>query len=198
MEAVLGRVAVQRVRAEDLPEGPVLLGGAVVEDASLNARPPSMPELMGALVMPSAPPFRCTVVLDDSELQRTLIRDGLLEQGLSEQVLCAALGPEFLTTVTQAFIANAQIDLAILDLELPGLGGFAAAIAMRAIERAFNVDPAPIVFFSGRTLDEAARRSLATVESSMFLSKDTGRGAGHLFAKLAENLRTLRRHGNPA
>jgi CheY-like chemotaxis protein len=190
-DAVLGRVAVRRVRPEDLPEGPVVLGGALIDEA--EPVPDAAEDIMGGLVMPTKPLYGCILVLDDSALQRAIIRDGLLQQGLAEQVLCAELGPEFITTATQAFIAEANVDLAILDLELPGLGGFAAAVALRAIEKGFRRPPTPILFFSGRALDDAAKRTLKTVEMATFLSKDAAQGPEQGFARLADALRILRR-----
>jgi len=88
--AVLGRVSVKRVRPEDLPDGPVVMG-AVLEElpgefTHAEAAGPSGPP---ELIMPTRtePLFRCAVVAEDTELHRSLIRDGLTQHHLAEQVV---------------------------------------------------------------------------------------------------------------
>jgi len=94
--------------------------------------------------------------------------------------------------VTQAFLLDASPDLAIIDLEMPRLGGYSTAVALRAVEQAFDRVPIPVLCFSAHSGDDAFRKALDTVGSATYLNKGGGGGLDELFNRLAQVLRTFR------
>lgn len=79
------------------------------------------------------------LVVDDEELILTLARQGLQKMGY--QVICAKCGEEALDIYT-----TRHVDLVILDLGMPGMGG------CKTLEKLVEFDPAvKVVIASGFT-----------------------------------------------
>jgi CheY-like chemotaxis protein len=135
-------------------------------------------------------------VAEDSEFQRELIRDGLLQHGLVERVLVASQGDEFITSMTRQLLVSDPPDLCILDLEMPVLGGYHAAVSLRSVEQAFQSSPVPILFFTARPCDEVFRKALAQVGHASYLNKSSQAGPAEFFGRLEQVLRTFQ--GKPA
>ena len=186
-ESVVGRVAIKRVSAAEMVEAPVVIGTSVLEDKPFQP-PESVPK-------PPGVKFGLAVISEDLELHRQLIADGLRERSLCAEVVSTARGDRFLTAVTDHLLRRRPPDLCILDLEMPGLSGYHTALALRSIERAFNVPHAPILFFSARVCDETFKRAMEEVGHASYLNKG-GSAPGEFFGRLERVLRTFQ--GEPA
>ena len=185
-EAVVGRVAIKRVSASEMVEAPVVIGTTMIDERPLEPTPPTKPPGVR---------FGLAMISEDLELHRQLISDGLRERGLCAEVVASARGDRFLTAVTDHLLRRRPPDLCILDLEMPGLSGYHTALSLRAIERAFNVPHAPILFFSARVCDETFKRAMEEIGHAGYLNKG-GSAPGEFFGRLEQVLRTF--HGEPA
>ncbi|MGE0158934.1 MAG: response regulator [Gemmatimonadales bacterium] len=89
------------------------------------ARPPLLPskELRGLRVL----------VLDDNHTNRRIL-EGILGR-MEMQPVSVASGPEALVALANAHAAGAPIDMAILDVHLPGMDGFEVAKRIREDDR---------------------------------------------------------------
>lgn len=215
-EAVLGRLAIKRVSANELKEAPVMIGTQLLEEpepplpptpapprpadaffgpplGDLSAAEPEPPPASTAAA--ARPTFFRAIIAEDTALHRQVIADGLREQGLCAEVVATARGDAFLTAVTEHLVRRQAPDLCILDLEMPGLSGYHAAVALRAIERAFGGKPTPVVFFTARVCDETFKRAMNEIGQATYLNK-AGNGPAELFGRLAAVLRTF--GGQPA
>lgn len=181
--AVLGKVAVKRVAKDALADPPVIVGAAVAEE----------PEVVLAVQQAR---FGLVLIAEDTQLHRALIADGLLEHALASEVVATDQGDRFLTEVTRLFLRNENVDVCILDLEMPRLSGYHAAIALRALEQAFEVPPTPVLFFSARLCDEALRKAMEEVGHATYLHKAPEGGLEGMFERLAQVLRSI--EGRPA
>jgi CheY-like chemotaxis protein len=181
--AVLGRLALKRVTPESLGEAPVIIGAA-------------MPEEPEVVLASQGARFGLALLAEDTALHRALIADGLVEHGLANEVVATEQGDRFITEATRLLLRNERIDLCILDLEMPRLSGYHAAIALRALELAFEVQPTPVLFFSARVCDEPLRRAMEEVGHAIYLHKAPATGPEEMFERLAQVLRTI--EGRPA
>jgi CheY-like chemotaxis protein len=172
--SVIGKVAIQRVPADQV-ESPVLVG-LVLPDEVQPPRPA---------------PIKHVMVAEDLELHRTIIRDALNEQGLVERITLAGRGDQFVTLFTQELIAGAQPNLLILDIDLPGLDGYHAAVAARAIELAYGVLPTHVIFFTARPCDTAFKRVLQEVGMAAHIYKGAPGGPAFLSQRLKQVLAAI-------
>lgn len=112
------------------------------------------------------------LVADDSELIRSLVTDCLLAKRLAVSVKGVGDGAAFLETATRWLREGTPPSLVILDIQMPGLEGFGAATALRAVERAFDIGlPAPILFVTARKTDADFQAFLKTHAPAQYLNK---------------------------
>lgn len=212
---VLGKMNIQRRKADEIENGPVMIGTAVElppppprKPASVPPRPPpataggpqSRPQWIefDAAPEPPRPPrrpralFSRALLAEDLELHRTLIRDGLMERGLAADVGVATRGDEFVTLATTRLKEGVAPELVILDLQMPGLSGLHAAVALRAIERAFGRPPTPVLFFSARVCDDPFKLAMRELGSAGYLNKAADGGPAEFLSRLEAVLRRIR------
>ena len=114
----------------------------------------------------------CVALADDDKFFRTLLTDLLLTRHLTQEVLPAGSGAEFLTRLTERLVASQEVGLIILDLLMPDLDGSVAARALRALERGMHRPrPIPIIYLSGVRCDEGVRRLVARTQPALYLNK---------------------------
>lgn len=189
-EAVLGRINLRRVTPGEL------LAVRTPEDELPEPTTGDIPVLAGEPLTPGPPQrYKRAIIAEDTELHRQLISDGLRERGLVEQVVATARGDRFLTAAVDHFVRKQPVDLVILDLEMPGLSGYHAAVALRAVESAFGLEPLPILFFSAHPCDERFKRAMQELGRAQYINKGEG-PVTELFPRLEQVLRTFR--GLPA
>ena len=118
-----------------------------------------------------SPPARCIATVDDAEMTRTLVMTFLQDKGLAQEVLAFANGREFVSAVSHRLSAGKPLDCAILDIEMPVMDGFTAARLLRAMEKAQQQHPCPIIFFSARKADEGLRKQMSLFRPARYLNK---------------------------
>lgn len=119
---------------------------------------------------------------DDSDLLRVAIEDVLVDKKLADSVLAAHNGQEFLEQFVRRLREGKPVDLIMLDVQMPVMNGFNAAVALRAIEKAFDLPkPTPLIFFSSQPCDDTAKKVLQFCGRAIYVNKD----ASPNFAELA-------------
>jgi CheY-like chemotaxis protein len=137
--------------------------------------------------------FDSIVISEDSSTLRQLLKIVLDQHGIGKEILLTQNGEEFAQTVIERLSSGAGLDLAILDLEMPLLNGHAAAIVLRAAERALRIPKkAPILFFSRRVRDQDFERLLRHCQPAGYVNKGEGfESHGQFARRLTEELAHL-------
>ncbi|HEY8368920.1 MAG TPA: response regulator [Thermodesulfobacteriota bacterium] len=138
------------------------------------------------------------LVADDSPAICTLLTDMLLARKLATSVKTASDGAAFLETATRWLREGTPASLVILDVSMPGLEGFSAAAALRAVERAFDVGlPAPILFVTARKIDPAIQAFLKALGPAGYLNKGVAASPDQLASRIEHLVVQLLRPGTP-
>jgi len=97
------------------------------------------------------------LVVDDNATNRRILEEVLRHWGMIPVMACG--GSEALLLVERAVVEGTTFSLVLLDVQMPGMGGYELAEQLRAI---WGATPAPIVLLSssGEQLGEARRREL--------------------------------------
>jgi len=132
----------------------------------------------GAIEQPAA----TILVVDDDALNRAFARDHL--EGAGYRVACFDSGEKAL-----AFLENHRVDLALLDIVMPGMDGFQMVQGIRALKHQSDV---PVVFLT--VLDDAATHGKA-LEAGVddFLNKPIKQAEMLIRVRSLLRLRELRR-----
>jgi CheY-like chemotaxis protein len=85
-----------------------------------------------------------------------------------------------------------SVDLALIDLALPGSGGLEAARGIRAIERGRGRRPVAMVLLANAPCDDGTRAALRQIAPAYFLDKRQLRSVAELPARLAPLLDRMR------
>jgi len=128
-----------------------------------------------SLSVESGPPPRglgAIMVTDDDKLFRVLLSDLLTHRNLTAEVITCDGGSQFLTRAVERLREQLPVRLAVLDIIMQPLDGVSTALALRAVERAFQaVHPIPFLFLSGARLDETLTKLLGQCRPAMYLNK---------------------------
>lgn len=129
---------------------------------------------LGLSIEEAAPGARAERVLmaDDSAAVRTLVTNTLTQKRLAGSVHGVPDGAAFLETATRWHREGRPPSLAILDVQMPGLDGFNAAAALRALERGFDaVVRVPILFVTARRIDPGVQAFLDALRPARYFNK---------------------------
>jgi signal transduction histidine kinase/DNA-binding response OmpR family regulator len=112
-------------------------------DIALSLPPPLAPyrRLVDATPLAGA----TVLIVDDNAANRTMLHELLTTYGM--RVVAAAGGEEALEILRQGGGASLPVQLAVLDLEMPGMGGLALAAALRALPGTASL---PLLLLSSR------------------------------------------------
>lgn len=170
------------------------------------ASPSSTPERNPSLVDPSAPAvgntpppapqtfiFNRVLVAEDTTLVREIVKDAMLQNGIARQVETCPQGEDLLQTFADSIARRLSIDLVILDLEMPILGGYHTAIALRAFERGLRVRPVPVVFFTAYPFNATFKKVLEHCGPARYLNKGVDASPPRIAARLVQVLSGLAR-----
>jgi len=124
---------------------------------------------------PTAESAATVIVADDHPLIREALRHALAKIAPAPRVLEAASLPEALALLE----SESAVDLAILDLNMPGMNGFAGLAQLRSSEPAL-----PVVIVSATTDQEVVRRAIE-LGAAGFIPKTLPLGT------IAEAIRTI-------
>jgi len=133
------------------------------------------------------------LLAEDSALLAALLADALRAHSVAQVVEVFKDGPSFVAGFASALEGGEAPALLVLDIHLPGLDGLSAGRAVRGLERARGLLPAPIVFFSGSSLTDDVARGIADCFPARFVQKQDERGPGLVALEGARLIRTLLR-----
>jgi CheY-like chemotaxis protein len=129
---------------------------------------------------------------DDSDLLRLAIEDMLLEKKLARSVIPTPNGQDFLKVFAQRLREGSPVDLVMLDVQMPVLDGFHAAIAMRGVEQAFELQPpTPLMFFSSQPCDGQAKDVLRACGRAIYVNKVASPNLAELASRVEQVLINL-------
>lgn len=143
---------------------------------------------------PAAAPdlFKTVLVGEDSKLMRELLKDGLVAEGLATHVYGAEDGQAFIELYSDHLYRDRTVDLVILDLEMPVLGGAPTAVAMRGMERGCAARSPVIIFFTGHPLTDDLRRLMKLCKPAHYLNKGADASPPRIIKRLREVMRALK------
>lgn len=145
------------------------------ESSKPTPAPPRPAPAASAEPSPSGALFKSIVIAEDGETLRQLLKLTLERHRIGEEVHLTQNGEQFVEVAAQRLYTGALIDLAILDVEMPVMNGYCAAIVLRAMERAFGIaSRVPILFFSGRVCDATFKSALDYCQPARYLNKGVG------------------------
>jgi CheY-like chemotaxis protein len=134
--------------------------------------------------------FKKIIVADDSKLTRKIIHDLLIDEKLADDVLTYENGQELTTAFTKLVEEKAQIDLVILDINMPVMDGIAAAEAIRTFEAQNKIPPIPIIFFSAIKADNDLLTKMQELSPANYVNKSSDPDPD----KLAERIQQILLH----
>lgn len=117
--------------------------------------------------------FRMVLVADDSKFTRIIIHDVLVDKNLAENVQTFQNGLELISAFTRLVEEKVQPDAIILDINMPVMDGFTAAMEIRKIEKQHNISPAPIIFFSSTKADDHLKAQMEKMAPANYVNKST-------------------------
>lgn len=116
-------------------------------------------------------PAKLVLAADDSPMIRELLKEVMVTKSLADNVIGCTDGVDFLITYTNKLKTQEPVSLVILDVAMPMLNGINAAMALRAIEKGFQLRPAPILFFTAYKCDENFQKVLAYCKPAEYVNK---------------------------
>ena len=136
-------------------------------------------------------PVKSILIADDSLMIRELISDVLTTKKLTKKVVASKDGADFITLFSKAISQKDPFSLVVLDVSMPILSGINAAIAMRAIEKALNTNPTPILFFTAYKCDDNFKKVLSYCKPAKYVNKGVSSTPDQLASRIAQVLERL-------
>lgn len=131
--------------------------------------------------------LECIILADDELLFRSLLSDMVIGEKLSQEVIACESGAHFLTECVRRFRDQRPISLVILDILMAPMDGSAAAVALRALEKGFDLPtPIPILFVSAVRADDALRRMVQGLVPAGYLNKGKDAAPPRLASRIKE------------
>lgn len=116
--------------------------------------------------------LECIVLADDERLFRSLLSDILMQEQVGQEVIACESGAHLLTECVRRFRDDRPISLVIMDILMKPMDGSVAALALRALEKGFDLPtPVPILFVSAVRADESLRRLTEGCKPALYLNK---------------------------
>ena len=131
------------------------------------------------------------LISEDSSMIRELMGDVLISKNLSKKVVTSKDGSEFITVFSKAIREKAPFSLVLLDVGMPVLNGIHAAIAIRAIEKALDMKPTPILFFTAYKCDENFKKVLTHCKNAKYVNKGVSSTPDLLASRIAQVVERL-------
>lgn len=131
------------------------------------------------------------ILADDDKLLAAMVRKLLLEARLADQVTVCHDGGAFLTEAARLLRSGLPPAAIMLDWRMPVLNGGMAAVAFRAVEKAFDAKPCPILFFSAMQCDETLQATIRYCQPATYLNKAVGNSPQEMTERFRVLLGTL-------
>lgn len=127
------------------------------------------------------------LIAEDSKYTRKIIQDLLIEKRFADHILAFENGLELTTAYARLVSEGKNIEVAILDINMPVMDGLTAAKTLRSIESQKRIPYVPIAFFSSVKADENLRTQMEMLAPANYLNK----GSDPDPDKLAERVEKL-------
>lgn len=111
------------------------------------------------------------LVAEDSLFTRKIIQELIVEKHFSERVKAFENGLELIAAYGKLLTGKEQVDVAIIDLNMPVMDGLTAARTMRTLEMQNNAPKVQIVFFSAVKADANLRAQMEQLEPANYVNK---------------------------
>ena len=112
-----------------------------------------------------------TLIADDSRYTRKIIEDLVIQKKFSSDVMSFENGLELITAYSKALAEGKQVNVAIIDLNMPVMNGLTAARTLRTIELQHKMPSVPIVFFSAEKADENLKIQMQRLDPAYYVNK---------------------------
>lgn len=127
-----------------------------------------------------------TILLsDDSPMMREMLKDVIIQNRLAHEVVTSTQGADFLTQFTEMAIEKKELSMVVLDVTMPIFNGVNAAIALRAVEKAFKIKPTPIMFFTAHKCEDSFKKLLAYCRPALYLNKGSSSSPDELAGRIS-------------
>jgi len=112
------------------------------------------------------------LLAEDSKLLREMAQDILIKKGIARRVNIYEDGEALIEGYIKSLTALEEVSLIILDIKMPNVTGLEAGLAIRDVERDFDVKkPVPILFFSAMQADKDMRELLNKLSPAAYVNK---------------------------
>jgi len=139
------------------------------------------------------PPLETVMTVEDSSLISAILNDMLVEQGLAGRVVPSKNGYEFLARYIRERKTPHNIGLVVMDVKMPVLNGISSSVAMRAHEKALDLEPVPLMFFTSKRCDETFRKVLMHTAPAMYINKGASSSPAQLQERIQKVIKQLLR-----
>ena len=126
------------------------------------------------------------LIADDSKYTRKMIQEILKENNYSGSIESFENGAELVSAYVKLLSEKKRVDFAIIDLNMPIMGGIKAAMTLRTLEVQKDISNVPIVFFSGVKADQDLKRMLEELNPAVYLNKSTDPDPDKLAKRIEE------------
>ena len=125
------------------------------------------------------------LLVEDNEMNRDMLSRRLARKGYE-----VALAVDGRQGVEMA--QTMDYDLVLMDIQMPVMNGFNAAVGVRAIEKAYDLkSPTPLIFFSSQPCDEKAKKVLQFCGRAIYVNKDASPNLAELAGRVEQVLINL-------
>lgn len=124
------------------------------------------------------------LVTDDSKYTRQIIQDILSVKKFSSKIMCFENGLELISAYAKLIKEKRQVDISIIDLNMPVMDGLTAARLMRSLETQNMIASTPIVFFSAEKADENLRKQMENLDPANYVNKGSEPDPEKLIARV--------------
>ena len=139
----------------------------------LSAEGEPQPAIKETAQKPHAHKLRYVLIAEDSKFTRKIIQDLLVAKNLADDVLAFENGLELTSAFSKLIAEKKQVDVAILDINMPVMDGLSAARIIRTVESKNNVPSTPIAFFSAVKADENLKSQMEMLAPANYVNKGT-------------------------
>ncbi len=115
---------------------------------------------------------------------REQVVQGLTQLGIADRVEGCDTGRSLVAAFTRVLRVGDTVAAVVLETKLPAGGGKSSAIALRAVERAFDVSPAGFVFHTSTPRDDNLDRVMEWLGQTAYRQRPADDPAGE--ASVAE------------
>lgn len=117
------------------------------------------------------------IVADDAETMVCMISDFFDAKKLFHPILKAKNGGEVLQILAECWNKSKSVKLIILDIKMPVLNGAQVAIAIRWIEKGFQLQkPTPLIFLSAVRITDDLKKVMEYCQPSFYINKASAGG----------------------